>query len=777
MSSITNSVVVETQCDDPAKGPGVSVKQLSMEDEREMANKESKGSATSATPPAYQPPQVNDPTCNIRYTYVCVNPDGPTFTETRDNVPLSLQISEKEGKERPPRILEIITEVDVTRPKIEKTSEASSEEKEERPSLENMHISGIGKPKMVIHSPMLLEAVREVIEYYPTQNLVGDTVTIREPYRVLMHHFPELQVLKAGLEENLSSVETDSTISEKCQHVQALLDFLHPEFQRIIVPAQKRLQKEAPTVTFDDVWYLLQPGLLSYIVLDGVGLGCVVKSVTFKQKNDSDPNRWEVCVWFQDNDWRTGSIGCAFKTINVEEFEGEKIVTSLPVFPRDYFDRKDNHERRRAFEKRGSLVCDILWKSYAYVNYDGKLKEEDSQEYKGPIMVGSVDLPNIKFPESDWTFDWDYDVKEGEDGLKDPQRPEWSKIVNPLAMHPTNEKHARGLLSDQHLFLMCPILPAFALATKTWTFINVDSISEMGQPEKLPDANIGAENLKVIRALSDRQTKSKVPWSADFIKNKGEGVVILLHGPPGVGKTYTVETTAISTGRPLIALTIADLGTKEEMIEAELNRWFTLAHRWRAILLIDEADIFLERRQHTDISRNGVVSAFLRKMEYFGGLLFLTTNRVGHIDEAFISRVHVVIGFEKLDPERRKAIWRSFLDKLARDREGQIRVAPSAIGFLLGKEMCELDWNGREIRNGFQTAIALAEYDACLSPYHKEGEEIIVESDHFRRVMAMSRSFRAYIDSIRADTEGQRAQTLYGRNDYFKVQSLPAGHA
>lgn len=64
----------------------------------------------------------------------------------------------------------------------------------------------------------------------------------------------------------------------------------------------------------------------------------------------------------------------------------------------------------------------------------------------------------------------------------------------------------------------------------------------------------------------------------------------------------------MNTGRPLISLTIADLGTKEDSIETQLTSWFALAQRWRAILLLDEADIFLERREHKDIARNGIVS-------------------------------------------------------------------------------------------------------------------------------------------------------------------------
>ncbi|BCR94420.1 uncharacterized protein AKAW2_11466S [Aspergillus luchuensis] len=326
---------------------------------------------------------------------------------------------------------------------------------------------------------------------------------------------------------------------------------------------------------------------------------------------------------------------------------------------------------------------------------------------------------------------------------------------------------SKSLLSDDHLFMTCPVMAAFALSTKTWEIVNVDYAEQLEKATTIPDANIKPESLQIIKALSDRQIKTQNLWSADFIKDKGEGVVVLLHGPPGVGKTYTVESIAMNTGRPLINLTIADLGTKEDSIETQLTSWFALAQRWRAILLLDEADIFLERREHKDIARNGIVSAFLRKMEFFKGLLFLTTNRVGHIDEAFISRVHVIIGFEKLDPEKRKKIWKNFLDKLHGEQRGKIRVTPNCAQFLMGNEMSTMDWNGREIRNALQTAIALAEYDMRGSEYYHEGDEITVESDHFKKVMEMNRSFRDYMNSIKNNTEEKRAQMFYGRNDSF----------
>ena len=68
------------------------------------------------------------------------------------------------------------------------------------------------------------------------------------------------------------------------------------------------------------------------------------------------------------------------------------------------------------------------------------------------------------------------------------------------------------------------------------------------------------------------------------------------------------ECIAQTTGRPLIALAIADLMLKNN-VEQELEKWFSLAEKWRAILLLDEADIFLERRASKDMERNGIVSS------------------------------------------------------------------------------------------------------------------------------------------------------------------------
>jgi SpoVK/Ycf46/Vps4 family AAA+-type ATPase len=126
-----------------------------------------------------------------------------------------------------------------------------------------------------------------------------------------------------------------------------------------------------------------------------------------------------------------------------------------------------------------------------------------------------------------------------------------------------------------------------------------------------------------------------------IVKGKGGGLIILLHGVPGVGKTSTAETIAEATGRPLLLVTCGDVGGTAAEVERNLEQIFTNSHRWGCVLLLDEAEVFLAKRNLQDLTRNAMVSVFLRVLEFYSGILFLTTNRVGTIDEAFKSRIHI----------------------------------------------------------------------------------------------------------------------------------------
>ena len=56
----------------------------------------------------------------------------------------------------------------------------------------------------------------------------------------------------------------------------------------------------------------------------------------------------------------------------------------------------------------------------------------------------------------------------------------------------------------------------------------------------------------------------------------------------------------------------------------KLKEVFEYAVLWKAILLLDEADIFLQERNVNDLKRNALVTIFLRELEYFDGIIFVS---------------------------------------------------------------------------------------------------------------------------------------------------------
>ncbi|PVI01685.1 hypothetical protein DM02DRAFT_717776 [Periconia macrospinosa] len=196
----------------------------------------------------------------------------------------------------------------------------------------------------------------------------------------------------------------------------------------------------------------------------------------------------------------------------------------------------------------------------------------------------------------------------------------------------------------------------------------------------------------------------------DIIPDKGKGLIILLYGPPGVGKTSTAEVVALATSKPLFSVSVADVGTKAKNVESNLSRIFTLATRWKAILLLDEADVFLETRSTghrvQSAEKNALVSVFLRVLEYYHGIMFLTTNNIATFDIAIPSRVHVAIKYESLNAEQMKGIFRGFIDKLSENNA--VDDYDEIMETWFEDNIRKAQFDGRQIRNTVTVALGLA---------------------------------------------------------------------
>ncbi|CAE6373442.1 unnamed protein product, partial [Rhizoctonia solani] len=163
----------------------------------------------------------------------------------------------------------------------------------------------------------------------------------------------------------------------------------------------------------------------------------------------------------------------------------------------------------------------------------------------------------------------------------------------------------------------------------------------------------------LIRSLVDAHSgKGDAALLTDVVTGKGGGLVIVLHGKPGTGKTLTAE--AVSEHlqvRIFLSVSSGELGIAASELETKLHDTLDVATLWKAVLLIDEADVFLEARSNHELQRNALVSVFLRVLEYHSGVLILTTNRIRSFDDAFLSRFSVALRYPDLDRESRKVLW------------------------------------------------------------------------------------------------------------------------
>jgi len=142
----------------------------------------------------------------------------------------------------------------------------------------------------------------------------------------------------------------------------------------------------------------------------------------------------------------------------------------------------------------------------------------------------------------------------------------------------------------------------------------------------------------------------------DVVARKGGGAVILCAGPPGVGKTLTSEVFAESEKRPLYSVQCSQLGTSATVLESNLLKIFARAARWKAILLLDEADVYIAKRGN-DMNQNAIVGVFLRVLEYYNGVMFMTTNRAESVDDAVLSRCVARIDYANPDKADQIKIW------------------------------------------------------------------------------------------------------------------------
>ncbi|CAI6336220.1 unnamed protein product [Periconia digitata] len=300
--------------------------------------------------------------------------------------------------------------------------------------------------------------------------------------------------------------------------------------------------------------------------------------------------------------------------------------------------------------------------------------------------------------------------------------------------------HKRNRHVDNEKLLCCPPrVLGYSLKLKTWVQLLVKHVQE---PDSLnaetfnsklqldQDAKDLIFNTVTAHERGKQQKDGKSVGLDDFAPEKGRGLVIMLYGAPGVGKTLTAESVADMTGKPLLSVGVSDIGIDGDKVEMNLQKVFALAGLWEAVLLFDEADVFLEARGEgdNDLRRNAMVSVLLRVLEYYEGILILTTNRMRSLDIAVQSRIHLAVKFVDLQPDQKVSIYESFFEQLANKGKVDDLEALRRWATKYGKKF---DFNGRQIRNVISTAMSIA-----------LAEEVKLKTEHLSIVSRQTDDFK-----------------------------------
>ncbi|KAH8802528.1 hypothetical protein F5884DRAFT_738123 [Xylogone sp. PMI_703] len=629
------------------------------------------------------------------------------------------------------------------------------------------------------------------------------------------------------------SDETDSEALSKIKDLEALLGFMDHD---LVPTWNLFRDAKSQTASFEELWFVFRPGDICFAPISANSrryqetwrvLCTTGGRPQVEPPSDSDGaelkiNPFTIRCYYIDFD------GARFFPVVhdfvITPFEGEVFLPSLTICPSRFV--VGGRDIEAEFRNTGEIFRDLTkFKSFYYSETTlvghpcgcstPKQDEQISEYIESPVVV---DFSEALRNHRDWLIDEQLSIlgplpaeqhetrqyekftftlgksprkleietgatswsSDGDEELDELLMEEFISRNNFLRRFRNDLNSTFEDLDKDDLVLLPPRVFGFVLRSRKFALLKVNHLEPVRRNEdgfarlKLPDGHKRMVQSLVIHHMNEMNERLVKGDSHeyDIVRGKGRGLIVLLHGAPGVGKTSTAECVANASGRPLFPITCGDLGVEASEVEQELEQKFHLAQRWNCVLLLDEADVFLTQRSRSDIKHNSLVSVFLRVLEYYTGILFLTTNRVGAFDMAFKSRIHISLYYPPLGHKQTLDIWKMNLDALQNRKKDSLLIAKDKIiqfakTHYINMRKNDMQWNGRQIRNAVQTAVALAEYEHLVEKKKQEnqdGETLKAVSKpcellpkHFETVALAAEEFDNHLMEIYGAGEDERA--------------------
>ncbi|KAF5234210.1 hypothetical protein FANTH_12247 [Fusarium anthophilum] len=507
---------------------------------------------------------------------------------------------------------------------------------------------------ITVQSPLLKKILGPVFKGYKGINTNLKKLEFHAPFREFFYRWEEFKQADPRSDSNDSS--------EECSHYKLLADIIHAEIKPRIEQATDLLNNGV--ISFDYVWTLFEPDVEVYTKIEGRDRLFKLSSGNYSKTPDGAV-AYVLNVRFIDTDGDT--FGYTETSLTILPFENVLPILELDVIPARLC--PDFDQVRERLIQRGRL-----FESLQGINH---------KAYSGMYSLSHIasGIPKQRHVTNERiiidcrTFLW---FNSGTTGPLQPLEASKSfvfrgneqcndKSADPIAHGPLPTKpHATRVLSNG--------------SKSQWGLFDIELVQDVIWNSTAFDQLVLPHDYKrIIHAFVGAQMSGLDNFD-DVIKGKVAEIM----------------------QRPLYNMSAAELGDVAQEVEQKLDCALELSTRWGAVLLLDECDVFLECRTTSDIKRNKLVSIFLRLLEYFEGVMFLTTNRVPAFDPAFESRIHLTIHYPNLDYTSRLHIWKTFVN-IDNDRSS-----------LSGDELDELagvELNGRQIKNVVKTARLLATHE------------------------------------------------------------------
>ncbi|KAI5920298.1 P-loop containing nucleoside triphosphate hydrolase protein [Camillea tinctor] len=554
---------------------------------------------------------------------------------------------------------------------------------------ETRHYSRSGNYKYTrlhVNPTPLRQLLEDVIGDFPNEPIDAQMyIELDLPAHCLFFYREELE--KIGTERFKDD-------SESLGHLKLLLDWIDRELKDAFKAHNRFNTSSMRPIDYENLWTIFKPGTLIYTKV--LGQPRAFRARGFEYENDKEPC---LAVKGQYVDYDGIQFGTREEKFRIPKFSGTMRCEALNVMPLDC--RADGPQLRERLLARGQRFRDLAGRHFMHyhgVGFRIHMYPAERFSVNGRVVI---DCATYRRFQTEDLFELE-DLDRTEEAKRQRTMRRWNEGVD------KSDDVIFDELLDEDLIVATSMVRGFAFTHRKFMEFSIDELSPIVWDESCFDHLVldptPKHTVRALVSMHAREGKNAPEAFDDIVKGKGKGLVMVLHGPPGVGKTLTAECVAESVHRPLYMVSAGDLGTDSSHLEFHLSYIMELTSTWGAVLLIDEADVFLEKRSRADMKRNAMVSVFLRVLEYYRGILFLTTNRVSSFDDAFTSRIHVPLRYTQLSEASRRTIWSNFCKRIP----GGTDLSDNDLDRLARHEL-----NGRQIKNIVKSAESMAAYENC----------------------------------------------------------------